>query len=44
MKYDTRNYPAWLDVLSEEDLNFIHRFVLASGLLKELAQQMASRI
>jgi len=34
-----KDYPAWLGVLSEEDLHFIHRFVLASGSLKELAQQ-----
>jgi hypothetical protein len=39
MRDDAKDYPAWLDVLSEEDLNFIHRFVLASGSLKELAQQ-----
>ena len=28
----------WLDYLSEEDLTFVKRFVLASGSLKELAQ------
>jgi hypothetical protein len=39
MKDYAKNCPAWLEVLSEEDLNFIHRFVLASGSLKELAQQ-----
>lgn len=39
MKDDGKNYPTWLVVLSEEDLHFIHRFVLASGSLKELAQQ-----
>jgi len=39
MKDEVRNRPAWLDVLSEEDVHFIHRFVLASGSLKELAQQ-----
>jgi hypothetical protein len=39
MKDDAKSYPAWLEVLSEEDLNFIHRFMLASGSLKELAQQ-----
>ncbi len=27
----------WLDFLSEEDLSFIKRFVLASGSLKEMA-------
>jgi hypothetical protein len=39
MRDDVRNRPAWVDVLSEEDLHFIHRFVLASGSLKELARQ-----
>ena len=39
MKDDAGKYPAWLSVLSEEDLHFIYRFVLASGSLKELAQQ-----
>jgi hypothetical protein len=39
MENDRKNYPAWLAVLSEEDLHFIYRFVLASGSLKELAQQ-----
>jgi hypothetical protein len=28
----------WTDLLSEEDLAFLKRFVLASGSLKELAQ------
>jgi hypothetical protein len=27
----------WLDVLGEEDVNFVKRFVLASGSLKEIA-------
>ena len=31
--------PKWLSVLSEEDLHFIKRFILASGSLKELAKQ-----
>ena len=31
--------PAWLSVLSEEELQFIKRFVLASGSLKDLAKQ-----
>ena len=31
--------PKWLSVLSEEDVHFIKRFVLASGSLKELAKQ-----
>ena len=29
---------SWLDGLSEEDLAFIRRFVLASGSLKEMAE------
>lgn len=28
----------WIDALEDEDLNFIKRFVLASGSLKEMAQ------
>jgi hypothetical protein len=28
----------WLDYLSDEDLAFVKRFILASGSLKELAQ------
>jgi hypothetical protein len=28
----------WVDILSEEDLAFVRRFVLASGSLKELAE------
>jgi hypothetical protein len=39
MRNDETKYPTWLGVLSEEDLHFIYRFVLASGSLKELAQQ-----
>jgi len=31
--------PKWLEYLSEEDLAFIKRFVLASGSLKEMAKQ-----
>lgn len=31
--------PKWMTGLSEEDLHFIQRFVLASGSLKELADQ-----
>ena len=31
--------PPWLEGLEEEDLNFIKRFVLASGSLKEMAGQ-----
>jgi hypothetical protein len=32
---------SWIDYLSEEDLAFVKRFVLASGSLKELAQAYA---
>jgi hypothetical protein len=32
------NSKRWTDLLSEEDLVFLKRFVLASGSLKELAQ------
>ena len=35
---DTR-LPKWLSVLSEEELHFVKRFVLASGSLKDLAKQ-----
>jgi hypothetical protein len=31
--------PAWLSDLPSEDLEFLKRFVLASGSLKDLAQQ-----
>ena len=30
---------AWLDALSDEDVTFVRRFLLASGTLKELARQ-----
>ena len=36
---DTRTERRWLDHLSEEDLAFLKRFLLASGTLKELARQ-----
>jgi len=39
MKNGTDRLPTWLAALSEEDLHFIRRFVLASGSLKELAKQ-----
>lgn len=35
---ETQN-PKWLSILSEEDIHFIKRFVLASGSLKDLAKQ-----
>ena len=31
--------PAWMGELDPEDLSFIRRFVLASGSLKEMAEQ-----
>ena len=36
---DEKEMPAWLAGLSDEDWQFIKRFVLASGSLKELAAQ-----
>jgi hypothetical protein len=39
MKDDMEKLPTWLAALSEEDLHFIRRFVLASGSLKDLAKQ-----
>lgn len=33
-----KNIPQWITELSEEDLNFIKRFVLSSGSLKEIAK------
>jgi hypothetical protein len=36
---DTRSERRWLEHLSEEDLGFLKRFLLASGTLKELARQ-----
>jgi hypothetical protein len=34
----TATPPRWIDLLGEEDVAFLKRFVLASGSLKELAQ------
>ena len=31
--------PVWMEVLEDEDVAFIRRFVLASGSLKEMAAQ-----
>lgn len=31
--------PAWIEVLSEEDFQFLRRFVLSSGSLKALADE-----
>ncbi len=38
MKWNT-DAPRWLGGLSEEDLTFVKRFLLASGSLKELAKE-----
>ena len=34
-----KEIPIWLSELSEEDYQFVKRFLLASGSLKEVAQQ-----
>ena len=34
------NLPNWMKELSEEDYQFIKRFILASGSLKEMAAQL----
>ena len=36
---DISNIPSWMKNLDEEDLAFIRKFVLASGSLKEMAEQ-----
>ena len=33
-----RRLPAWLDALDDEDVQFLRRFLFASGSLKELAE------
>jgi hypothetical protein len=33
----SRQWPAWLDGLGDEDLQFLRRFLLCSGSLKDLA-------
>lgn len=38
VQYEPSPQPRWLKGLSDEDLAFLKRFVLASGSLKELAQ------
>lgn len=35
---ESASLPPWLAALSEEDLSFLKRFLLASGSLKEMAQ------
>lgn len=32
-----QSFPKWLEGLNEEDLNFLKKFILASGSLKDLA-------
>ena len=36
---DLRTTRSWVDLLSDEDLAFLKRFLLASGTLKDLASQ-----
>lgn len=36
---EPRSVPAWFDVLSEEEREFVRRFLLASGSLKALADE-----
>ena len=38
MPQNPNNPPDWLGALNDEDLNFLKRFVLSSGSLKELAR------
>jgi len=35
----SKQLPAWLDGMNEEDLGFIRRFLLASGSLKQIAAE-----
>jgi hypothetical protein len=35
--FPSEPHPTWLDALSDEDIAFLKRFVLASGSLKDLA-------
>ena len=39
MTREKRGDAEWLKALSEEDLHFVRRFMLASGSLKDLAKQ-----
>jgi hypothetical protein len=39
MQQDGAEKPAWLAALSTEDLQFLKRFLIASGSLKDLAQE-----
>jgi len=39
MKIRHGDYPLWIKALSDNDLHFIKRFLLASGSLKSLAQE-----
>ncbi len=38
MSAEHTNFPAWLESLNDEDLNFLKRFVVSSGSLKALAR------
>lgn len=39
MNGENREWPEWIRILSDEDLQFLKRLVLASGSLKSLAQE-----
>jgi hypothetical protein len=39
MAIDTDRLPAWLAALDDEDTQFLRRFLLASGSLKDLAEE-----
>ena len=36
---EAENVPSWIRGLEDEDLNLLHRFLLASGSLKSLARE-----
>ena len=36
---ESRRTPAWLDVLDDEDLQFLRRFLVSSGSLKAMAEE-----
>ena len=39
MTITNQNLPAWLAGMNEEDLGFVRRFLLASGSLKQMAEE-----
>ncbi len=39
MKNRRGDYPRWIKILSDNDLQFLKRFLMASGSLKSLAQE-----